>query len=285
MKNLKFILVLVLLTLGFSSCSSDNDDNILVINPLEEYNLISKIEDNGHHIELYAENQDFIIGYNEIMIRIKDEVTGEYFSNPTISWIPMMHMMNMKHSAPKSNLSIMKENNTISKGFLVFQMASNSEEFWDITFNYKIDGKEYVTTQVIDVKAPKDKRQQVTSFLGNDETKYVLAMVSPKTPEVTINDFKAVLFKMEDMMTFSVVKDFKVGIDPRMPGMGNHSSPNNKDLTYDETTKCYIGKLSLTMTGYWKINMTLFNEVGELIKGEALTEEQESSSLYFELEF
>ena len=67
--------------------------------------------------------------------------------------------------------------------------------------------------------------------------------------------------------------------------MGNHSSPNNEDLTYDTATKSYKGKLSLTMTGYWKLNLKLLNSTGEVLKGEDITEENEASSLYFELEF
>lgn len=70
-----------------------------------------------------------------------------------------------------------------------------------------------------------------------------------------------------------------------MPGMGNHSSPNNVDLTFDATSKMYKGKLSLTMTGYWKINLKLMNAADEILKGENVTEENESSSLFFEIEF
>ena len=70
-----------------------------------------------------------------------------------------------------------------------------------------------------------------------------------------------------------------------MPGMGNHSSPNNEDLIYDPTTQRYNGRLSLTMTGYWKINLMLENQNGDVLKGEEVTELNESSSLFFEIEF
>ncbi|MCF6308613.1 MAG: hypothetical protein L3J09_11775, partial [Flavobacteriaceae bacterium] len=71
----------------------------------------------------------------------------------------------------------------------------------------------------------------------------------------------------------------------RMPSMGNHTSPNNEDLTYNSASKMYDGKLSLTMTGYWKLNLILQNENNEVLKGEEVTEENESSSLYLEIEF
>jgi hypothetical protein len=47
----------------------------------------------------------------------------------------------------------------------------------------------------------------------------------------------------------------------------------------------YDGKLSLTMTGYWKINLKLINTNGEILKGEDVNEGNPESSLYFELEF
>lgn len=69
-----------------------------------------------------------------------------------------------------------------------------------------------------------------------------------------------------------------------MPSMGNHGSPNNVDLT-QISNGFYQGKLSLTMSGYWKINLMLENENGEILKGEPITESNESSSIYFEIEF
>jgi len=86
------------------------------------------------------------------------------------------------------------------------------------------------------------------------------------------------------MMTFTVVEGFKVTVDPRMPGMGNHSSPNNEDLIYSAQDDMYHGKLSLTMTGYWRINLKLLNEVNEVLKGEDITDTNTESSLFFELE-
>lgn len=284
MKTIKLLLTCIILSIGIASCSSDNAD-ILEVDPMASFELNATMEGNGHILELYSENQNLVTGYNEIMVRIKDQATDTYLSNPVISWMPMMHMKNMEHSCPKSSLVPDSDNNTIAKGYLVFQMPGNTEEFWDITFNYEIAGKEFEITKTIDVIAPKDNRQRVSNFMGADGTKYVLAMVAPKTPEVAVNDFEAVLFKMENLATFPLVEDYKVVLDPRMPSMGNHGSPNNEDLTYDSDTERYRGKLSLTMTGYWKINMILYNASEQLIKGEAISEEQEESSLYFELEF
>lgn len=90
---------------------------------------------------------------------------------------------------------------------------------------------------------------------------------------------------MENMMSFPVVENYAIKLDPRMPSMGNHSSPNNKDLAYNSASKMYEGKLSLTMTGYWKLNLMLYNANSEMLKGEKVTEDNESSSLFLEIEF
>lgn len=287
MKTIKLILVTFVAALGLSSCSSDGDDTPKIdVNPMAEFNLVTNIEANGHSLELYSEGKTgFTTGYNELYVRIKNNADDTYFANPEITWMPVMHMMSMNHSCPISELAISNDYNTVTKGYVIFQMPGNADEYWDITFTYEVEGQEYSVTETIDVTAPSDGKQTVSAFMGSDDVRYILAMVEPTDPEVAVNDMQARLFKMENMMSFPSVENYSVTLDPRMPGMGNHSSPNNEDLTYDAATKSYKGKLSLTMTGYWKLNLKLLNSSGEVLKGEDITEEIEASSLYFELEF
>lgn len=287
MKTIKLGLVTIIAAVGMISCSSDGDDSPKNdVNPLAEFNLVANIEANGHSLELYSEGKTgFTTGYNELFVRIKNNADDTYYANPEITWMPVMNMMNMEHSCPTSELSISDDYDTVATGYIVFQMPGNIDEFWDITFTYEVEGQEFSVTETIDVTAPSDGKQTVSVFTGSDDVRYVLAMVEPTDPEVAVNDIKAMLFKMESMMSFPIVDNYSVTLDPRMPSMGNHSSPNNEDLTYDPVTKAYNGKLSLTMTGYWKLNLKLLNGTGEVLKGEDITDENEASSLYFELEF
>tara|TARA_R110002050_G_scaffold350_5_gene2345 strand:+ start:24936 stop:25799 length:864 start_codon:yes stop_codon:yes gene_type:complete len=287
MKTIKLGLITFIAAIGLSSCSSDGDDSPKnEIDPLAEFNLVTNITANGHSLELYSEEKTgFTTGYNELFVRIKNTADDTYYANPEITWLPVMHMMSLNHSCPISELNITDDYDTVAKGYIVFQMPGNADEFWDITFTYTVAGQEFSVTETIDVTAPSDGKQTVSSFMGSDETRYVLAMVEPTDPEVAVNDIEALLYKMDSMMSFSHVENYSVALDPRMPGMGNHSSPNNEDLTYDAASKSYKGKLSLTMTGYWKLNLKLLNSTGEVLKGEDITEENEASSLYFELEF
>ncbi|WP_026450463.1 hypothetical protein [Aequorivita capsosiphonis] len=285
MKTLKYIFALLILSVSFVSCSSDDDENIPIeTNPVEGLNKIYEFSEADHSVEIYSEKQILEVGYNEISIRIKDLTNDKYITNARVTWMPMMHMATMEHSAPHSMLSNSEES-SVYKAHIVFQMASNDTEYWDLRLNYSVNGQPMEKEFSISVVQPADGLKKTQVFTGSDDTKYVLAFINPKAPKVALNDMQAVLYKMESMVSFPVVENYKITVDPRMPGMGNHSSPNNQDLTYNAATKKYEGKLSLTMTGFWKINMKLLNENGVVLKGEDVTEDHLTSSLYFELEF
>ena len=281
MKFIKYILP-VLLTLTRISCSNDDGPE----EPIDEVQDLKKVQDftnNTHIIELFTESGFLALGYNDITLRITDKATNEYVENAVISWMPMMHMMMMSHSCPKSDVAKVTDKKTIYSGYIVFQMPENDEEGWDLTINYDINGIEYEAEG--DISVPKSDKQVVTVFTGADEVKYILALVEPQNPEVKLNDMIAGLYKMENMMSFPIVQNYTIKLDPRMPSMGNHSSPNNEDLTYNMSSSMYEGLLSLTMTGYWKLNLMLYNSDAELLKGEEVTDTNESSSLFLELEF
>jgi len=284
MKTLKYIFAVLIFPLAFIGCSDDKDDDISDINPVEGMFKIYEFPSADHSVEIYSEKQNLEVGYNEIAIRVMDLAKNQYINNAEMSWMPMMHMQGMKHSGPHSSLSN-SENNSVYRGHIVFQMAGNQDEYWDITLNYNLNAQPKSEAFRVDVVEPANGLKKVQVFMGSDDIKYILAYVKPKKPQVAVNDLRAVLYQMEDMMTFPVVKDYKITVDPRMPGMNNHSSPNNQDMTYNSILKTYDGKLSLTMTGYWVINLKLLNQIGESVKGEDVTEGNPKSSLYFEIEF
>ncbi len=236
-----------------------------------------------HTIELYSKAGTLVQGYNEIKLRIKDNATNQYVKNATVSWMPIMHMAMMNHSCPNSEVGKITTDGTLYEGYIVFQMAQNDTEYWDLNVNYTIDGVDYTTASVIDV--PASVKRTVNSFMGSDNVKYIVAYAEPNHPKVAVNDMVVGVWKMQDMMTFPVVDGYTLKIDPRMPSMGNHSSPNNVHATQTTAGDLYNGKLSLTMTGYWKINLQLAKPDGTIVKGEEITETVTASSIFFEIEF
>lgn len=278
--SIKYIVAIFAMALTFVSCS--NDDKTAV-NELDGITKFKEITNDTHTIELYSHMGSLEQGYNEISLRIKDNTTDKYIKDAEVSWTPLMHMTSMTHACPYSTVEKVTENGTLYEGYIMFQMAQNTTEYWDLKIDYTINGVDYTATDVIDV--PASAKRKVNTFMGSDGTKYLVALIEPNTPKVAVNDMQVGVWKMQNMMTFPVVDGYTVKIDPRMPSMGNHSSPNNVHATQTLAGGLYNGKLSLTMTGYWKINLQLANAEGTILKGEEITESVTASSIFFEIEF
>jgi len=278
------IFAIVFMTLAFSSCSNDDDNAITpTANELEGLTKFKEISNDTHTIELFSHMGATQQGYNEIKLRIKDKTTNQYLKNATVSWMPKMHMAMMTHSCPYSEVKKITADGTLYEGYIMFQMAQNATEYWDLKIDYTIDSMAYTATSIIDV--PASSKRTVNTFTGSDGVKYLVAYVAPEHPKVAVNDMVVGVWKMVDMMTFSVVDGYTVKIDPRMPSMGNHSSPNNVNAIQATSGDLYNGKLSLTMTGYWKISLQLAKPDGTIVKGEPIADAVTESSIFFEIEF
>lgn len=282
--SLKIFVAFVAISIFLISCrTSDDPVTPPSVNELEGLVKVKEFSNDTHTIELYTVTGTTQLGYNDLKFRIKNKSSNQYEKNASVNWSPVMHMTSMSHSGPKSSITKVTPDGTLYTGYLVFQMPQNATEYWDLKFDYSINGTAYTATTVVDV--PDSAKRRVNSFLGSDNTKYIVAYIEPRTPKVAVNDMTLGVWKMQDMMTFPVVDGYTVKIDPRMPGMGNHGSPNNVNATQTSAGKLYNGKLSLTMTGYWKINLQLANAAGTVLKGEEVTEQNPASSLFFEIEF
>ena len=270
------------LFISFFSFSCSKDSSTPDTNETADLKKVITLSNENHQLELYTASGAFYNGYNEILLRIKN-ADGSFVNNASVKWVPTMHMTSMSHSCPYSEVSKAANSQSLYGGFIVFQMAGNDIEYWDLSISYTINGKSYTASGRIVVKEATKRTLNV--FKGTDNVNYILALVSPAKPQVAQNTMSAVLYKAEGMTGYTVVNNFKVKIDPRMPGMNNHSSPNNRDLAQTAAGGLYEGVLSLTMTGYWKINLQLEDASGNVLKGEKVTETNESSSIYFEIEF
>ena len=284
--SFKTIFALLAMALLVISCRTSDDDPIDAVNPNTEIEGLLKIKEitnDTHVIELYSKSGAINLGYNDIKLRIKNKSTNQYEKDAAITWKPMMHMTSMMHSCPNSAVQKVTTDGSLYSGYIVFQMPGNATEYWDLKIDYTIGTNTYTVTTVIYV--PVEAKKTVNSFMGSDNVKYVVAYIEPKSPKVALNDMILGVWKMQDMMNFPVVDGYTVKIDPRMPGMGNHSSPNNVNASQSAAGKMYNGKLSLTMTGYWKINLQLAKADGTILKGEEITDANPASSIFFEIEF
>lgn len=275
-------IILFLTVLITVSCTKDADP-VIPPDELGTLQLVKSIPADDHRVELYTADGKLRTGYNQVFFQIK-KPDGSLVSNTTaVTWTPVMQMMGMSHSCPASSIAAKEDAQYTYAGYIIFQMAGNDMEYWELSVDFTLNSTPYTAKDEITVEEA--SKRVVESFQGSDEKRYILALVEPASPRVAVNDMVCALYRMESMMDFVPVDQYKIRIDPRMPGMGNHSSPNNEDLTWQEADKLYYGKLSLTMTGYWKINLRLEDSAGNVLKGEEVTEANPGSSIYFEIEF
>mgnify|MGYP003531125481 CR=1 FL=1 len=272
------------------SCKKDDETTPKSINEVENLKLLKTFTDSiGNTVELYNNSGLFNVGYNKVYIRIADK-DGMYISQSSLEWMPTMTMdmsgMIHQHSCPYSEITKVSGKQYLFEGYIVFIMASNgADNFWELEVEYEVDGQKFEVSEKIDViSTASDYNKIYTNGMGTDSSMYFIALVEPTSPMIGTNDIVVALFKKASMMSFPIVDDYSIMVDPRMPGMGNHSAPGNMDMVQG-SDGLYHGKVGFSMTGYWKINLMLKNSTGEVVKGEAITTDVTESSLNLKLEF
>lgn len=289
MKYLKISMLVALIAIFMVSCSKDDDITPNNINEIENLQLIKSFSKDGYTLELFNKTGKFQVGYNKLTLRLKD-AGGKYVQNTTIDWMPMMTMnmggMTHQHSSPYSEISKVSGKQTLYQGYIVFIMASDEpDNYWDLHINLSVDGQNISIEDKVNVISTESQYNKVyTSGMGTDDENYMLALVEPENPIIGTNDIVVALFKKGDNHDFPIVNNYKIKVDPRMPGMGNHSAPGNVDMTQGNDG-FYHGKVGFSMSGYWKINLILEDGSGTVIKGEPVTETNPESSLNFKIEF
>jgi hypothetical protein len=104
--------------------------------------------------------------------------------------------------------------------------------------------------------------------------------VNPLDYQTGTNDIVAYVSKKSEKATnpYQIASEtFTIDIDPRMPDMGNHTSPNNTPLV-KQADGSYKGTINLTMTGLWRIHLTVKDAEGNIVAGG-----EELSSLYWDV--
>ena len=77
-----------------------------------------------------------VVGYNEIYIQLKNNATGTYVEDASLSWKPLMHMTSTSHACPYSTISKVADAKTLYKGYFIFIVASDEIKYWGISYNY-----------------------------------------------------------------------------------------------------------------------------------------------------
>lgn len=274
--------IIALTTLLIISCNKEDIKDKNNEDTFENLYKIASQDFENHSLEIFSTEKHLNTGYNSLYFRFISKEDGDYFIPENFDWAPVMYMHGMSHGAPSGENLIKVKPYQYLENYAIFQMASEGEDYWVLSLEYEWKERNYSFEKEITVK--QNTRQRVSVFDGNDNQSYILALIEPKNPKIGINIIKTALYSSEDMHHFFPVENYTLKIDPRMPSMGNHSSPDNEDLIH-ENNGIYKGKINFSMTGYWKLNFQIINTEDEVIKGEEITEDNPSSTVYLEVEF
>lgn len=291
-----FIVVAVLIGTATTSCSSNDDGGVQSIEipgitidgdadccsaeeALQVYKFLQTVKivpelsvvvAGKYNIFAYTKTGSFHEGYNEIYFVATKQSSGNYIKDFDITGItPLMFMekMNMKHSTPVS-ASIESFNDNylaVKRAWISFVMAGD----WTLAYDATVLGaKGSLSEKTITVATLPDGQQWVKSFKTENDT-YYLSLVDPLEWRTGTNTIKAYVSKKSDTGVTPYLlapEQFTIEIDPRMPDMGNHTSPDNTPLTRQQDGS-YVGTINLTMTGLWRIHLTVRDSNGNIVAG------------------
>lgn len=301
-----FILALLFLT---NSCTIDKTDygaeTSTYVTEYFEFKEVTSLNKENYTISLETLNGTFYKGYNEIRLKITNNKTKEKISTSEVTFLPILtNSGQSKTSCPHESILEYNATNQFYSGYSVFTNESNTNSSWKLYISFTVDNTLYSIDQDITIKKQSNKNLNMTEFTGNDGEYYYIALVAPQKPRIAENELVAGIYKYNQpnglagtfpdptQYSFSKVDDFTLQLDPRMPepSMGNHSSPNNKDLTQRDNG-FYYGIVNYTMTGNWTLNFIMLNQKEETVKGtEVSTDftpgaEGAKSNLYIDILF
>lgn len=304
-------LFLILFVVALTACNSNDDgvqagieipgititddaDCCSAEEALNTYNFLQTVQlvpeltteiDGKYNVYVYTKTGGFHTGYNDIYFVSTKKETNNYIKDLTVtSNSPLMYMskMNMYHSTPVSDKSriVNYDYLAVKRVWVSFLMETSDAGSW--TYSYEVDvlGKTGgVEKKDIVVNALPDGQVWLKSFKVGDDT-FFLSLVNPTDWKTGANNIKAYVSKKSNPITTPyalAAETFTVDIDPRMPDMGNHTSPNNTPLVKQEDGS-YQGTINLTMTGLWRIHLKVKDSEGNIVAGG-----EEESTLFWDV--
>ncbi|VTR35092.1 hypothetical protein [Sphingobacterium thalpophilum] len=282
-KSLLFLTALCLAVLSCTKEKTDYEAEIDTVVPeYHEFEEAVAIKSGGYSISIEALNGTFYKGYNEIRLKITDMQTKEKANASAVTFLPIMtNAEGDQISCPhRYDLDYSPDGDYFS-GYSVFTDESGTDGSWELYISFTIAGQSHTVSQNIDVHEQANKNLNMITFTGKDNEQYIIALLAPQKPKVGENGLVAGIYKYNrptnppsgnfpdaSQFSYTEVSGYTLQLDPRMPepSMGNHSSPNNRDLTQQDDG-LYHGVVNYTMTGNWTLNFILLNQQGQILKG------------------
>lgn len=227
----------------------------------------------GHYtLKIYAKRDELKVEHTELLFAVEKTETHQHVKDIEFSNLaPVMTMgaMNMKHSAPTADGFEKIGNLPIYRTWIAPLMASDSNSYWELSFNYTIKGAAGIAENLRFNVTSQSKDQTWLKSFKKDGRTYYLTIVGAEDLKTGINTLRAHVTRTEEDKTkpyLTAPETFIIDVVPTMPNMGDHSSPGNTSLQKTESG-FYESQLNLTMTGLWNIHLVVKTTEGEIIAG------------------
>ena len=276
----------ITITDDIDCCSAE--EALQVYRFLQTVKIVPELQtevDGKYNVFGYTKTGGFHTGYNEIYFVATKKATGNYIKNFDVTGLtPLMHMvkMDMYHSTPvgPDAASFNDGYLAVKRTWVSFVMNTSEAGSWTLSYDALVLGKTGgIEKRDLVVDALPDGQAWLKSFkVGNDT--YYLSVVNPNEWQTGTNTITAYVSKKSEKATapYALAEaQYTIDIDPRMPDMGNHTSPDNKALVR-QADGSYVGTINLTMTGLWRIHLTVRDAQGNVVAGG-----EELSSLYWDV--
>ena len=300
MKKVMRLFIAAAVLVGLISCNSNDDLGTQAIEipgitfdgdleccsadeALAVYNFLQTVKNipeltldvaDKYQVAVYSPTGELHTGYNDLYFVATKKQNGNYikdFSIPSLTPLMFMSKMNMYHSTPVSAGAKLFDYTylAVRKGWVSFLMNTSEAGSWTFSYDANVLGTEGKLQEAnIIVDALPEGQQWLKNFKVCDQT-YFLSLVNPTDLKTGTNTITAYVSQKSNPITtpYALAEEqFTIEIDPRMPDMGNHSSPNNVALTR-QSDGSYQGSINLTMTGRWRIHLTVKDAQGNVVAG------------------
>ena len=235
---------------------------------------LSIVVDGKYNVFAYSKSGSLHKGFNDIYFVATKKETGNYIKNFNLKDItPLMHIvkMDMYHSTPASE-GVESFNDAylaVKRGWISFLMETSEAGTWQLSYTAEVLGKTATLDNAdINIAALPEGQEWLKSF-KIDNTTYFISLANADELKIGTNTLKAYISRKGDDITKHyplATEKFTVDIVPTMPDMGNHTSPDNSPLLQQEDG-AYLGTLNLTMTGLWRIHLTVKDSGGNIVAG------------------
>ena len=234
---------------------------------------LSTVIDGKYNVFVYSSTGTFHTGYNDIFFVATKKKNGNYVKNFDIKNVtPLMYMvkMDMHHSTPVGAVESFDNGIlAVRRGWVSFVMNTSDAGSWTLAYNAKVlEGEGGIEATDIVVDALPEGQIWLKNFKVDDQT-YFLSLVNPTDWKTGTNEIVAYVSQKSQPITTPyalAAERFTIEIDPRMPDMGNHTSPDNTALTRQDDGS-NRGTINLTMTGLWRIHLTVKDAEGNVVAG------------------